>query len=129
MEQLVTTAQCRFCGQVVQIPEEMTIPQAEEYATMNCDCPVAMDYRTKKVRREKAMKNVEKLFGSEAEPEDKCPEEIVDLLREGVEQVYSGYLAKITLNMRGGLKACISQNAKGEINVERIETKKKKLTE
>lgn len=76
MEQLVTTAQCRFCGQVVQTPEE-----------------------------------------------------IVDLLREGVEQVYSGYLAKITLNMRGGLKACISQNAKGEINVERIETKKKKLTE
>lgn len=63
MEQLVTTAQCRFCGQIVHTPEEMTISQAEEYATMNCDCQVAMDYRTKKVRREKAMKNVEKLFG------------------------------------------------------------------
>lgn len=37
MEQLVTTAQCRFCGQVVHTPEEMTIPQAEEYANMNCD--------------------------------------------------------------------------------------------
>lgn len=129
MEQLVNAAHCRFCGQVTQTPEEMTIPQAEEYATMNCDCPVAVDYQTKKIRCEKAMNNVQKLFGQEADPEDRCPEEIVDLLREGVGQVYSGYLEKITLNMSGGLKACISQNAKGEINVERIETKKKKLTE
>ena len=29
----------------------------------------------------------------------------------------------------GGVKASISQNAKGEINVERTETKKQKLTE
>ena len=30
---------------------------------------------------------------------------------------------------RGGVKASVSQNAKGEINVERTETKKQKLTE
>ena len=36
---------------------------------------------------------------------------------------------KVTLNLRGGGKASISQNAKGEINVERTETKKQKLTE
>lgn len=129
MEQLVNAAHCRFCGQVTQTPEKMTIPQAEEYATMNCDCPVAVDYQTKKIRREKAMNNVQKLFGQEADPEDRCPEEIVKLLEEGVEQVYEGYIAKITLNMRGGLKACISQNSKGEINVERTETRKRKLTE
>lgn len=29
----------------------------------------------------------------------------------------------------GGVKASISQNSKGEINVERTETKKQKLTE
>ena len=34
-----------------------------------------------------------------------------------------------TPNLRGGVKASISQNAKGEINVERTETKKQKLTE
>lgn len=38
-------------------------------------------------------------------------------------------LAKVTLNLRGGVKASISQNSKGEINVERTETKKQKLTE
>ena len=40
-----------------------------------------------------------------------------------------GGLAKVTLNLRGGVKASISQNSKGEINVERTETKKQKLTE
>ena len=34
-----------------------------------------------------------------------------------------------TPNLRGAVKASISQNAKGEINVERTETKKQKLTE
>ena len=46
-----------------------------------------------------------------------------------VEEIYTGGLAKVTLNLRGGVKASISQNAKGEINVERTETKKQKLTE
>lgn len=39
------------------------------------------------------------------------------------------YWGKVTLNLRGGVKASISQNSKGEINVERTETKKQKLTE
>ena len=46
-----------------------------------------------------------------------------------VEEIYTGGLAKVTLNLRGGVKASVSQNAKGEINVERTETKKQKLTE
>lgn len=45
------------------------------------------------------------------------------------EEIYTGGLAKVTLNLRGGVKASISQNSKGEINVERTETKKQKLTE
>lgn len=46
-----------------------------------------------------------------------------------IEADYTGGLAKVTLNLRGGVKASISQNSKGEINVERTETKKQKLTE
>lgn len=49
--------------------------------------------------------------------------------KEKVEEIYTGGLAKVTLNLRGGVKASISQNSKGEINVERTETKKQKLTE
>ena len=75
------------------------------------------------------MKNVSVLFGEDAAPEKRVGEGIVSILRAAVEEIYSGGLAKVTLNLRGGVKASISQNSKGEINVERTETKKQKLTE
>ena len=108
----------------------MTQPQAEEKATMSCTCPEAVEYQKEKQRKEKAMKNVSVLFGEDAAPEKRAGEGIVNILRAAVEEIYTGGLAKVTLNLRGGgVKASISQNSKGEINVERIETKKQKLTE
>lgn len=73
--------------------------------------------------------NVSALFGENAAPDKRCGEGIVNILKAAVEEIYTGGLAKVTLNLRGGVKASISQNAKGEINVERTETKKQKLTE
>lgn len=64
-----------------------------------------------------------------AAPDKRCGEGIVKILKAAVEEIYTGGLAKVTLNLRGGVKASISQNSKGEINVERTETKKQKLTE
>lgn len=64
-----------------------------------------------------------------AAPEKRCSEGIVNIIKAAVEEIYTGGLAKVTLNLRGGVKASISQNSKGEINVERTETKKQKLTE
>lgn len=127
----ISAEACRFCGQMIQLDEEQeyTKPQAEEAATMLCTCTAAQEYQKEKMRKDKAMKNVEKLFGQDAEPDKRIAEGIVEILREAVEEIYTGGLAKVTLNMRGGVKASISQNAKGEINVERTETRKQKLTE
>ena len=102
MGNIVKTAKCRFCGQMTQIEadEKLTAAQAEEQATMTCNCTEAVEYQKEKQRKEKAMMNVSALFGENATP-----------------------------NLRGAVKASISQNAKGEINVERTETKKQKLTE
>ena len=121
MGNIVKTAKCRFCGQMTQIEadEELTAAQAEEQATMTCNCTDAVEYQKEKQRKEKAMQNVAALFG----------EGIVKILKAAVEEIYTGGLAKVTLNLRGGVKASISQNSKGEINVERTETKKQKLTE
>lgn len=131
MKKMIPTAPCRFCGQMVQIDSdcELTQPQAEEKATMMCQCPEAVEYQKEKQRKEKALKNVSVLFGEDAAPEKRIGEGIVNILRAAVEEIYSGGLAKVTLNLRGGVKASISQNSKGEINVERTETKKQKLTE
>lgn len=124
-------AACRFCGQMIQIGDEcgLTQPQAEEKATMMCKCSEAVDYQKEKLRKEKALKNVSALFGEDAAPEKRAGEGIVNVLKASVEEIYSGGLAKVTLNLRGGIKAAVSQNSKGEINVERTETKKQKLTE
>lgn len=131
MGDIIKTAQCRFCGQMVQIEtdKELTQPQAEEQATMTCNCTEAVEYQKEKQRKEKAMMNVSALFGENAAPDKRCGEGIVNILKAAVEEIYTGGLAKVTLNLRGGVKASISQNAKGEINVERTETKKQKLTE
>ena len=101
----------------------------EEQATMSCTCERAVEYQKEKQRKEKAMQNVAALFGEAAAPEKRCSEGIVNILKAAVEEIYTGGLAKVTLNLRGGVKASISQNSKGEINVERTETKKQKLTE
>ena len=64
----ISTAPCRFCGQMVQIEADgkLTKPQAD------------------------------------AAPEKRIGEGIVSILRAAVEEIYSGGLAKVTLNLRGG---------------------------
>lgn len=127
----LNTGVCRFCGQTIAIEteESLTSPQLAEEATMRCTCEQAVEYQKEKQRKEKALKNVSVLFGQDAAPEKRVGEEIVSILSAAVEEIYTGGLAKVTLNLRGGVKASVSQNTKGEINVERTETKKQKLTE
>ena len=131
VKEVMQTAPCRFCGQMVQFMGggDLTEPQAQEIATMNCSCDKAVEYQKEKNRKENALKNVQKLFGEEAPSDKRIQDGIVQLLMAAVAEVYTGGLAKITLNLRGGIKASISQTSKGEINVERMETKKQKLTE
>lgn len=131
MKKTMHTAPCRFCGQMVQFEGDydLTDPQKQEQATMMCKCAEAAEYQKKKLRKEKAIKNVQALFGEDASPDKRASEKIVDILTAAVEEIYTGELARVTLNLRGGVKGIVSQNGKGEINVERIETKKQKLTE
>lgn len=131
MKRKMQTAPCRFCGQMIQFEgdSDLTDPQAQEIATMNCECEEAVRYQREKNRKENALKNVSTLFGEGAVKEKRVGDGILNILRAAVEEVYTGEIARVTLNLRGGVKASISQNAKGEINVERMETKKQKLTE
>ena len=113
----------------IETDEKLTKPQAEEEATMLCTCAEALEYQKEKQRKDKALKNVSVLFGEDAAPEKRAGDGIVNILKAAVEEIYTGGLAKVTLNIRGGVKASVSQNSKGEINVERTESKKQKLTE
>ncbi len=52
------------------------------------------------------------LFGEDASPDKRAGEGIVNILRAAVEEIYSGGLAKVTLNLRGGLKHQFHRTAK-----------------
>ena len=100
----LNTGTCRFCGQTIAIEteENLTSPQLAEEATMRCTCEQAVEYQKEKQRKEKALKNVSVLFGQDAAPEKRVGEEIVSILSAAVEEIYTGGLAKVTLNLRGG---------------------------
>lgn len=55
MGNIVKTAKCRFCGQMTQIEadEELTAAQAEEQATMTCNCTDAVEYQKEKTEERK----------------------------------------------------------------------------
>ena len=55
MGNIVKTAKCRFCGQMTQIEadEELTAAQAEEQATMTCNCTDAVEYQKEKQRKKR----------------------------------------------------------------------------
>ena len=114
MSNIINTAPCRFCGQMVQIEseEKLTEPQAEEKATMSCTCEQAVEYQKEKQRKEKAIQNVAALFGEMA-AEKRCGEGIVKLLNAAVEEIYTGGLAKVTLNLRGGGQSINFTKCKG----------------
>lgn len=126
----IQTAPCKFCGQIVQFEEEksLTDEQAMEMAVMECSCEEAVMYRKWVQQETKALENVTAFFGEEAEPRNMEGEGIVAILHAAVHEICNGELEKITLNLPGGVKATISQNGKGEIKVERAETKKRQLT-
>lgn len=131
MKLTMHTATCRFCGQMVQFQDKqnLTDQQKQEQATMACTCEDAKDYQKKKLRKERAIRNVQALFGEDAPAEKRAGDKIVKILRAAVEEIYTGEIARVAINLRGGVKGIVSQTGKGEINVERIETKKQKLTE
>ena len=130
MEKVMVTAACRFCGQLVQMEfeKEVTEAQAEETATMKCDCNQAVVYRLEILRSRKAKRNIMRLFGSDATGV-KISENVVSLLMAAADEICNESIQKIALDLSGGIKAIVSQGKKGEINVERIETKKQRLTE
>ena len=129
MGNIVKTAKCRFCGQMTQIEadekltgkwplpsrnlKKLTAAQAEEQATMTCNCTEAVEYQKEKQRKEKAMMNVSALFGENAAPDKRCGEGIVNILKAAVEEIYTGGLAKVTLNLRGGGQSINFTECKG----------------
>lgn len=108
---------------MVQIQDALTDEEAVEAATMACECQEAVSYRRERERRERTLGNVRTLFGREA-----GSDAAVRILLAAAEGVLDGEVTKINLTLYDGTKASISLTSQGDINVERTETRKKRLT-
>lgn len=116
----IQTGSCRFCGQMAQIETLLPWPQEklDEAATEMCKCGAAQNYASRKKRVEKAKRTIERQFGKY------LPETAVGLLKTAVELIGEDQIDSLTLDAGNGLKGKISMTSKGNIKVEKTETRK-----
>ena len=116
----VQTGSCRFCGQMAQIETLLPWPQEklDEAATELCGCAAAQNYASRKKRMEKAKCTVERQFGKY------LPKTAVELLKTAVELIEEDQIDSLTLDVGNGLKGKISMTSKGNIKIEKTETRK-----
>lgn len=114
------TGTCRFCGQqlIVHGSEEMTAPQLEEAATMQCDCDDAKAYQETAQRRDKAKQRVKELFGEGAQ-NYRQPDVMLETMFKAVDMICDKQAKQFVFTIRTGLKCRIMQMAKDKIKVVR----------
>lgn len=114
------TGTCRFCGQqlIVHGSEEMTVPQLEEAATMQCDCDDAKAYQETAQRRDKAKQRVKELFGEGAQ-NFRQPDIMLETMFKAVDMICDKQAKQFVFTIRTGLKCRIMQMAKDKIKVVR----------
>lgn len=111
---------CRFCGQQLMIEngDDMTDPQREEHATRNCDCDEAKKYQEAALRRDVAKKRANELFG-EGAGEFAQPEDMLQLIKAGVDMVCDKKAKQVSITINTGLKCRIMQMAKDKVKIVR----------
>lgn len=114
------TGNCRFCGQssIIEGGADMTAPQLEEAATMQCTCEKAMAYQETANRRTVAKQRVEELFGKDA-GEYAQPDDTLAYILAGIDQVCDKKAKQIIITIKTSLRARIMQMAKDKIKVVR----------
>lgn len=114
------TGTCRFCGQqlIVHGSEDMTAPQLEEAATMQCDCDEAKAYQETAQRRDKAKQRVKELFGEGAQ-NYRQPDVMLESMYKAVDMICDKQAKQFVFTIRTGLRCRIMQMAKDKIKVVR----------
>lgn len=120
---------CRYCGQIRQVDDVATCAEANEQATLHCDCREAMEYREEVRRQERRRRALEDadtnlldLFGKAVKES-----EAMDLLREIPPLIYDGMLLSVSVKINWTVSAKLSRNSKGNIVIERKDSEAQKV--
>jgi hypothetical protein len=103
---------CKFCGQVSTEKE--------------CNCTGAVIDR----QVQRGLEKVAMLFGEKCEETGfkKVADEQIEILNESVKKVAYDEILSVAFQLGSGVRAKISKNSKGQVVVDRADTKAYKLT-
>lgn len=111
----IQIGECKFCGQTYQIETSgmCSQEQLDEWATERCDCGEAKETREMKKAEDKAVKNIEKLFGQY---------DTGAILKAAVHSVAICAVDSVVVNVGNGVKATLKLNSKGKVQVQKTVT-------
>lgn len=111
------TGKCMFCDQIVFLEKHVPEEQADEVASLACNCTEGQGYRRRAARVEKANGNIDLAF-HEHQPQ------VAKLLKQAVPMLIDYQIAKISVDTGAGIKGVMSVTSKGSLKVEKAASKK-----
>lgn len=120
----VQRGSCIFCNQIMSFETSGLAREEDlnEWATEKCDCSKAKSYSKRKKSLAGAKEKIQQLFGNSNSGTD-----VVQLFELGVDAIFNCKIEDFTINIGNGCKGKVSQNSKGNIKVERTDTRKVKF--
>lgn len=117
------TGACRFCGQMRTIETliQWEADDVNEAVTELCSCYDAVEYASKKRKKEKACKAIRRKFLNEVKP---WPEPMMNILFDAVPMILEGRLKNLNIDDGEGIKVKLGITSKGDIKVEKVVTRK-----
>lgn len=104
------TGACRFCGQVVEIPDDSGLnssEQRDEAASCICDCPAARAYVMRNEKVARAERGIEHVLDGESVPVHvrdtlhTCCADLIDYAAESVSINFPEFRLKMKRSMDG----------------------------
>lgn len=116
------TGECTYCGQVNVLPMgNYTQEEKDEKATELCNCDDAINERIIK----NAHGKIKEIFLADCEEIglNKLNDEQIKMLNAAAEDIVYDNALNVVVTFRGGIKATLKKNSKGEIEIQRMDTR------
>lgn len=121
---IIQEGACKFCGQMTKVETMIgwTNDECNELATELCTCFEAGIYTRKKGQKERAHNRIESLFET-CQGKGLC-EDSIRVLHMAADLLAESEAQSVSLDDGSGTKAKLSITSKGNIKVERTDSKK-----
>ena len=116
------TGTCKFCNQTMIVQDAENQNEADNYATMNCNCKEGREYRNIEDMKDAAKENAKSLFTLPDNPTEKQikeHDELIKLMGNIIDNVAEGNIEKCSLKISERITASIFITAKDGIRIKK----------